>query len=81
MPRPAMTFILLDAPENIHKRKQELTLEEIKKYQDLLRKITEERNAPVTLVHINQRDASSVAEQISSSIKAFLASKKSKGHH
>ena len=75
-PQPAMSFILIDTPKNIYDRKQELEENEINRYQTLLLETTKKNNAFLKVIHIDQRDAHSVAKEIALNIKIFLRCKK-----
>ena len=67
-----MSIILIDTPKNIYDRKQELEENEINRYQTLLLETTKKNNAPLKVIHMDQRDAHSVAKEIALNIKSFL---------
>ena len=64
MRRPTLTILLTDDPAAVRERKQELTEEEIARYQNDLAVLCERVGAPFVVVRVNGRDPGSVAAEI-----------------
>lgn len=66
--RPIRAFILTDQPEAIHRRKQELSLEQIIVYQSIMDELTQRCGVNVEKVAVLGRSPQSVAQIIASSV-------------
>jgi len=69
MRKPDMTFLLLDAPERIHARKDELSVGQITEYQSALQSLFRRLHIPHLEIEIDGRDAAAVAQSIAAFIK------------
>jgi len=61
---PTLTIMLADDPAAVYGRKQELTPDQIKRYQDDLADLCRRVRAPFAVIRVDGRDPNAVAEQI-----------------
>lgn len=69
MRKPDMTFFLIDSPERIHARKDELSVEQITEYQSALKSLFMRLRIPHLEIEIDGREAVAVAESIAAFIE------------
>lgn len=69
MRKPDMTFLLTDAPERIHARKDELTIDQIAAYQSDLAALFKRLRVPFTEIPVSGRDADAVARVVIEAIR------------
>ena len=61
---PTLTIMLTDDPAAVYDRKQELTRDQIERYQNDLADLCQRLGAPFVVVSVDGRDPNAVAEQI-----------------
>lgn len=61
---PKLAFVINDAPEEIYKRKQELTIEQIAIYQDVMDKTLKGLGVPMMKVSVSGRKPPEIAREI-----------------
>ena len=61
---PTLTIMLTDDPAAVYRRKQELTQDEIARYQDDLVDLCQRLGVPFVVVAVDGRDPNAIAEQI-----------------
>lgn len=61
---PKLAFVINDAPEEIYKRKQELTIEQISTYQDVMDRTLKGLGVPMVKVSVSGRKPPEIAREI-----------------
>jgi hypothetical protein len=72
MPRPAMTFFLDDEPDEVYARKPEMSVEQIRGYQEMMLRLLSQLQLPHLDIDLRGRDAAEVADEIADIIDAQL---------
>lgn len=68
MRRPRLSIILLDEPNNVYERKEELTVEQIDRFQRLLQNIVPNFSDQTELIWVNGQSPDVIAQRISALI-------------
>ena len=68
MRRPLRAVLIVDSPEAVIARKQELTLQEIDDYQTSMERLLSRLRVPHTVIHVADRDADAVADELARTI-------------
>ncbi|MBT6537441.1 MAG: hypothetical protein HOK98_14800 [Rhodospirillaceae bacterium] len=68
MRRPSRAVLIVDSPEAVIARKQELTLQEIDDYQTSMERLLSRLRVPHTVIHVADRDADAVADELARTI-------------
>lgn len=69
MRKPKMTFLLIDTPERIHARKDELSIKQIREYQFELKNLLERLSIPYQEIHVAGRAPNPIARDIVNTIE------------
>jgi thymidylate kinase len=64
MRRPTLTILLTDDATAIYQRKQELSIDEIERYQEELASICRHMHAPLKVIAVNGRSAEEISQEV-----------------